>query len=92
MKNHPFLQDFFCNFEIIVKDGLSSDNEVSGKREDWLTVGLSVFSWDSFVALVVARVQSRLQLPGLTAGLSVRQELEQRDHAGPEVERDTRLQ
>ena len=54
--------------------------------------GLSVFSWNSFVALVVARVQSRLQFPGLTAGLSVRQELEEGDDAGPQVEGDTRLQ
>ena len=51
----------------------------------------SVFSWNSFIALVVAGVESRLQLPGLTTGLPVRQVLEQGDDTDPQVERDTGL-
>ena len=53
---------------------------------------LSVFSWYSFVALVIAGVQPGLQLPGLAAGLPVCQELEQGDDADPEVECDAGLQ
>ena len=57
-----------------------------------MTLGLSVFSWYSFVALVIAGVESGLQLPGLTTGLPVRQVLEQGDDTDPQVERDTRLE
>ena len=53
--------------------------------------GLSVFSWYSFIALVVARVESGLELPGLTTGLPVSQVLEQGDDTDPQVEGDTRL-
>ena len=57
-----------------------------------MTPGLSVFSWYSFVALVIAGVESGLQFPGLTTGLPVRQVLEQGDDTDPQVERDTRLE
>ena len=51
----------------------------------------SVFSWNSFIALVVAGVESRLEFPGLTTSLPVRQVLEQGDDADPQVECDTGL-
>ena len=52
----------------------------------------SVFCWYSLVALRVAGVQARLELPCLTASLSVSKELEQGDDADPEVECDAGLQ
>ena len=41
---------------------------------------------------LVAGVQPRFEFPCLTAGLSVSQQLEQRDDADPEVECDAGLQ
>ena len=51
----------------------------------------SVLTGNPLVALRVTGVQTRLQFPGLAAGLPVSQHLEQGDDTGPQVQRDARF-